>query len=166
MMTTETYRIIPLNSTFDRNSFDCDSEPLTHYFRHFVTQDIKRKLTNCFILTNTTHQIIGYYTLSAHSICLSDLPQQMKKKLPRYPTIPSIKMGRLAVNQPFRGQGFGGVLLIDALKRAANSEIGAYALLVDAKDDNAVRFYQHYGFISLLDKTDTLFYPLINFKTV
>lgn len=62
---------------------------------------------------------------------LADLPASIGKKLPRYPTVPSVRMGRLAVDQAFRGQGLGGALLADALDRAAGSEIAAYALMVD-----------------------------------
>ena len=64
----------------------------------------------------------------------------MIKKLPRYPTVPAVRMGRLAVDQSFKGQGMGGALLADALARAARSEIAAYALLVDAKRDPRLEF--------------------------
>ena len=84
-------------------------------------------------------------------------------KLPRYPSVPAVRMGRLAVDQNFKGQGLGGALLSDALDRAANSEITAYALVVDAKDESAASFYRHHGFIALPDSQLTLFLPL---KTV
>ena len=69
-------------------------------------------------------------------------------------------MGRLAVDQNFKGQGLGGALLADALDRAANAEIAAYALVVDAKDESAASFYRHHGFIALPVSTRTLFLPL------
>ncbi|PMS27183.1 hypothetical protein C0Z19_05395 [Trinickia soli] len=91
---------------------------------------------------------------------VNDLPAAIGKKLPRYPTVPTVRMGRLAVDQAFKGQGLGGALLADALDRAARSEIAAYALMVDAKDDDAAAFYQHHGFIALPDAQRTLFLPL------
>lgn len=69
-------------------------------------------------------------------------------------------MGRLAVDQNFKGQGLGGALLADALDRAIRSEIAAYALVVDAKDELAAAFYRHHGFIALPDAPLTLFLPL------
>ena len=69
-------------------------------------------------------------------------------------------MGRLAVDKQFKGQGLGGALLVDALDRAARSEIAAFALIVNAKDDVAATFYRHHGFIALPDSPLTLFLPL------
>ena len=76
--------------------------------------------------------------------------------MPRYPTVPAVRMGRLAVDQAFKGQGLGSALLADALARAARSEVAAYALLVDAKDQTAAEFYRHYGFISFPNSPQSL----------
>ena len=91
---------------------------------------------------------------------LTDLPADLAKKLPRYPSLPTVRMGRLAVDQNFQGQGLGGALLGDALHRSIRSEIMAYAMVVDAKDDVAAHFYKHQGFISLPNAPQTLFLPL------
>jgi ribosomal protein S18 acetylase RimI-like enzyme len=105
-------------------------------------------------------RVVGYYTLAAASVLLADLPDATAKKLPRYPSVPAIRMGRLAVDQGFKGRGLGGALLADALERAARSEIAAFAFVVDAKDDTAAAFYEHHGFIALPDTPSTLFLPL------
>jgi predicted GNAT family N-acyltransferase len=105
-------------------------------------------------------RVAGYYTLAAASVLLADLPDATAKKLPRYPSVPAIRMGRLAVDQGFKGRGLGGALLADALERAARSEIAAFAFVVDAKDDTAAAFYVHHGFIALPDTPSTLFLPL------
>ena len=117
-------------------------------------------MTACFVALAGEQRIAGYYTLASTSLRLTDLPASMGKKLPRYPTVPAIRMGRLAVDQAFQGQGLGGALLADALHRAARSEIAAYALTVDAKDLAAADFYRHHGFIALPDSPLTLFVPL------
>ena len=101
-----------------------------------------------------------YYTLASASLLLADLPVATAKKLPRYPSVPAVRMGRLAVDLGFRGQGLGSALLADALDRAARAEIAAYALVVEAKDDPAATFYKHHGFIALPDAPMTLFLPL------
>lgn len=91
---------------------------------------------------------------------LVDLPATTARKLPRYPTVPAVRMGRVAVDQAFKGQGLGGALLADALDRAARAEIATHALMVEAKDETAAAFYLHHGFIALPDSPLTLFLPL------
>ncbi len=82
------------------------------------------------------------------------------KKLPRYPNVPAVQMGRLAVDQAYQGQGLGGALLADALDHTARAEIAAYALMVEAKDEAAAAVYRHHGFIALPDSPLSLFLPL------
>lgn len=159
-MSSAPFRLAPLDTAHDRTAFNCGSEPLDRYFREYVTQDIRRRVAACFVALAYGQRIAGYYTLASASLMLADLPASIGKKLPRYPTVPAVRMGRLAVDQVFKGQGLGGALLADALDRAAGSDIAAYALMVDAKDEAAAAFYQHHGFIALPDMSLTLFLPL------
>lgn len=114
----------------------------------------------CFVALADESRIAGYYTLASAGLLLADLPATTAKKLPRYPTVLAVRMGRLAVDQSFKGQGLGGAFLADALDRAARSEIAAYALMLDAKDEAAAAFYRHHGFIALPDSPLALFLPL------
>jgi len=154
------FLLAPLDAAHDRTTFRSDSEPLNRYLREQVTQDIRRRVAACFVALADGQRIAGYYTLASTSLLLADLPASTGKKLPRYPTVPAVRMGRLAVDQAFKGQGLGGALLADALDRAARSEIAAFALMVDAKDEAAAAFYRHHGFIALPDSPLTLFLPL------
>ena len=154
------FRIILLDAALDRSQFHSGSEPLDRYFQQQVTQDIRRRVTACFVALDQENRVAGYYTLAASSVPLTNLPNNLAKKLPRYPSIPTIRMGRLAVDQAFKGRGLGAALLADALDRAIHAEIAAYALVVDAKDDVAAAFYRHHGFIALPDSLLTLFLPL------
>lgn len=156
--------LTPLDAAHDRTTFRSDSEPLNRYLREQVTQDIRRRVAACFVALADGQRIAGYYTLASASLLLSDLPSSTGKKLPRYPTVPAVRMGRLAVDQAFKGQGLGGALLADALDRAARSEIAAFALLVDAKDEAAAAFYRHHGFIALPESPLTLFLPLATIR--
>lgn len=158
-------RVTVLSAMHNRTAFKCDSIPLDRYFQQQVTQDIKRKVAACFVALTHDERIAGYYTLAAASILLTDLPHGIGKKLPRYPTVPAVRMGRLAVDVNFRGVGLGGALLADALARTAASEIAAFAMLVDAKDKKAADFYQHHGFIPLSNSALTLFLPLATTST-
>ena len=159
-MSSAPFRIAPLEATHDRTPFNSGSGPLDRYFQQQVTQDTRRRVTACFVALTRDQSIAGYYTLASTSLLLSDLPATIGKKLPRYPSVPAVRMGRLAVDQNFKGQGLGGALLADALDRAIRSEIAAYALVVDAKDESAADFYRHHGFIALPDSPLTLFLPL------
>jgi len=154
------FRVAPLNAAHDRTAFNCGSEPLDRYLRQQVSQDVRRRVAACFVALADGERIAGYYTLASASVLLADLPVNTGKKLPRYPTVPAIRMGRLAVDQAFKGQGLGGALLADALDRAARSEIAAHALMVDAKGEAAAAFYRHHGFTALPDSPLTLFLPL------
>jgi len=159
-MNSAPFRLAPLDTTHDRAAFDSGSEPLNRYLREQVSQDIRRRVAACFVALADGNRIAGYYTLASASLLLAELPASTGKKLPRYPTVPAVRMGRLAVDQALKGQGLGGALLADALDRAASSEIAAFALMVDAKDEAAAAFYRHHSFIALPDSPHTLFLPL------
>lgn len=155
------FRIEALAPQHERVGFDCGVEPLDRYFRQQVTQDIRRRVTACFVgIAQDTGELAGYYTLASASVALSDLPEDVAKKLPRYPTVPAVRMGRLAIARGFAGQGLGAALLADALARALRAEIPAFALIVDAKDEQAAAFYRHFGFLALQSDPLTLFLPL------
>jgi ribosomal protein S18 acetylase RimI-like enzyme len=154
------FQLAPLDAAHDRTTFNSGSKPLDRYLQEQVTQDVRRRVAACFVALADGQRIAGYYTLASASLLLADLPASTGKKLPRYPTVPAVRMGRLAVDQTLKGQGLGGALLADALDRAARSEIAAYALMVDAKDEAAAAFYRHHGFIALSDLPLTLFLPL------
>ena len=159
-MSDKRFRVIQIDQSHDRSAFNSGSESLDCYFRQRVTQDVRRRVTACFVAISADGHIAGYYTLASASGFLGDLPEKLIKKLPRYPSVPAVRMGRLAVDQAFRGQGLGGAMLADALMRVVRSEIAAYALVVDAKDNTAANFYRHHGFIEIANKPLTLFLPL------
>ena len=134
------FRLVPVAQTHDRTTFNSGLEALDRYLREQATQDIRCRVAACFVVVTEKAHIAGYYTLASASLLLADLPASTGKKPPRYPTLPAVRMGRLTVDQAFKGQGLGGALLVDALERATRSEIAACALMVDAKDAAAAAF--------------------------
>jgi GNAT superfamily N-acetyltransferase len=98
--------------------------------------------------------------LSAASIAFVDLPPEETKRLPRYPTLPAVRIGRLAVDERFQGRGLGAALLMDAVARTMHTDAAVFTLLVDAKNDRALAFYRRYGFRTLVSQPRTLFLPL------
>jgi len=165
-MSTAPFRVVAWESSHDRTAFDSGSDALDHYFRRQLSQDIRRRVTACFVALTSETCIAGFYTLASASLLLTDLPASLQKKLPRYPTVPAVRMGRLAVDRTYRGQGLGGALLADALARTLRAEIAAYAFVVDAKDETAAAFYQHHGFLRLSDSGRLLFLPLATVRGV
>lgn len=144
-----------LNKKHNRKDFDCGNELLNSYLKDQASQDVKRKLSACFILIdNESKSIQGYYTLSYNSIPLSCFSEQVQNKLPKsYTSIPTTLLGRLAIDKKFQGKGIGKILLIDALKRSyeISKTIGSFGIVVDPIDNDAKSFYQRYDFIELPD---------------
>lgn len=155
------FRIAALNSEHGRADFSCGSEPLDRYLREQVMQDIRRRVTSCFVASPMDSTLVaGYYTLASTSVALTELPPDIARRLPRHPTVPAVRLGRLAVATEFQGHGLGAALLADTLARAIRSDIAAYAMIVDAKDATAAAFYAHHGFIALGSRPNALFLPL------
>jgi ribosomal protein S18 acetylase RimI-like enzyme len=125
-----------------------------------VSQDIKRRLSNCFVACDETGVIIGYYTLAATGLPLTDLPPEQAKRLPRYPLLPAGLIGRLAVDHGHQRRGLGGALIVDALRRSMTAEPAIFALIVDAKSPEAAAFYRHLGFQGFLSQPMRLFLPI------
>lgn len=154
------YWLEPLGK-HNRTSFDCGVRELNSYLRTQVGQDIKRRYSKCFVaVEKSTGEIGGYYTLAMSSVPLSGLPDELGKKLPRYPQVPVARIGRLAVDQRHQGQQLGAVLLANAIARTAQADVGAYAIVVDAKDEHAAKFYEHFGFRRLPSDPRSLVLPI------
>lgn len=155
------FRVEPLSGAHDRSRFVCGSGPLDRYLREQASQDIKRRIATCFVAVDVeTHAIFGFYTLTATSVALDALAPEISKKLPRYPVVPAALLGRLAVSVNYQGKGLGGALLADALLRTARLEMGVFAMVVDAKDDAAQRFYEKHGFTLLVGEQRRLVLPI------
>lgn len=157
------FRLEVLRAEHDRKAFSCGVEPLDRYFSEQATQDIRRRVSACYVaIDEATSAIAGYYTLAAGGVPLDEMPSQLAKRLPRYASVPVVRMGRLAVDQHYRGKKLGAALLWDAVLRATRSEIAAFALVVDAKDTTAADFYRHHGFVALDDEQRRWLLPLSN----
>jgi GNAT superfamily N-acetyltransferase len=156
----------PLSKKHEHSAFSCGNESLDRYLKEIAGQDASRKVAAPFVLIAETDPkaVVGYYTLSALGVDLSDFPIEVIKKLnlPPYRDIPVTLLGRLAVDTIRKGQGLGEFLLLDALSRALaqSSQIAAAAVVVDAIDEPAVRFYEHFEFRRFPETQDRLFLPM------
>ena len=163
------FRIEPLSGEHKRTAFQCGTETLDRYFREQVSQDIRRRAAACYVsIEIESGKVAGYYTLAASGVPLVEMPESLVKRLPRYPVVPVVpvaRLGRLAVDMAFRGQRLGAALLWDAATRAVRSEIAVFALVVDAKDEQARAFYLHHGFLTYGSIPLQLILPLAGFNT-
>lgn len=163
MKTSPNWKIESLTKSHIRDHFDCGNLELNLFIQAQARQQQSKKLgsTKVAISSENPTKVLGFYTLSAGSIQFEYLPPDIQKKLVQYP-IPIARLGRLAVDLTTKGQGFGGFLLKDALLRCLQiaTEMGLFAVVVDAKNEKAKSFYQKYGFITLVDFPMTLFLPL------
>jgi GNAT superfamily N-acetyltransferase len=153
-------RVEALGPQHDRSSFVSGAEALDRYLRSQASQDARRNMAAPFVLVLPEGTIAGYYTLSATGVKLTEFPADVTRKLPRYPLVPATLLGRLAVDQNYRGRGYGRFLLADALFRAVRSEIASFAVVVDAKDEEARRFYERESFLPFPDQPLRLFRPM------
>jgi ribosomal protein S18 acetylase RimI-like enzyme len=153
-----------LTSDHDRSSFRCGVAELDDYLQRRARQDARRHVAATYVMTprDEPQRITGFYTLSAASIELSDLPSELAKHLPRYPHVPAILLGRLARDLKFKGQGIGELLLADALGRSVRhaQEVAAAVVLVDALDERARQFYRSFGFQEIPRLAKRLFIPI------
>ena len=157
------YRVEPLSRHHDRAAFSSGVEPLDRYLREQAGQDARRRVAVPFVLCEGKgNAVLGYYTLSASSIDVGAWPEDVAKKLPKYPLVPVTLLGRLAVDARLRGKGAGEHLFMDALRRAleASRQVASSAVVVDAKDDLVASFYEHYGFMRFADQPRRLFLPM------
>ena len=156
------FAIEPLGKHHDRAAFACGVAALDLYLKQRASQDARKRIAAPFVLAGVDHRVVGYYTLSSFSIALRDLPEKIARKLPKYPFVPATLLGRLAMDQNYRGQHLGEYLLMDALRRSfeLSKQIASYAVVVDAKGDAASRFYQSYEFQAFPEQPSRLFMPM------
>ncbi|MBN9016923.1 MAG: GNAT family N-acetyltransferase [Rhizobiales bacterium] len=156
-----------LSGNHERRNFDCGVAVLDRYLKEQAGQDARRRVSLCYVACEIGQKIVaGYYTLSAGDVPLQDIPDELARKLPRYPVVPIIRIGRLAVDRTFQGRRLGAALLWDAAMRALRAEMGVFALAVDAKDEAASAFYRNFGFQPFASAPDQLILPLATFAKV
>lgn len=138
----------PLTADMDRSGFSCGEPALDAYLRKQAGQDMKRGFATVVAARERAapEALVGFYTLCAASILLTSLPEDTARKMPRYPTVPAIRLGRLAVASSVQGRRIGSLLVMDALFRSCRNELAWAAFLVDAKNDRAAAFYEKFLF--------------------
>jgi GNAT superfamily N-acetyltransferase len=147
----------------DRTAFDCGEPALDDFLRTKAAQHQARRVSRTFVLTHSAEprRILGYYSLSNSQIAREQLSDAEARSLPRHP-VPAVMLARLAVDRSQQGQRRGQWLVMDVIKRCAlvGQQSGVYALLVDAKNEAAKRFYLRFGFAAIAGHPMTFYLPL------
>lgn len=155
------YRIEVLENQ-SRDGFSCGVEALDRYLLRQAGQDQRKQVAVVYLLMDGA-RVAGYYTLATTGVTSDVLPENMRKQLPRYRVLPAAIIGRLAVDQQYRRKGLGAFLLMDAFHRClrTSKEMGFFAVMVHAIDENARSFYEAFRFQRCLDDEYHLFRPIL-----
>jgi GNAT superfamily N-acetyltransferase len=145
----------------DRAAFSCGVAALDDWFHLRAGQDEKRNMARVFVAIDDQRGIVGFYCLSSFTLAITDLPLEHAKRLPRFGLIPAALIGRLARDERVRGEGIGGLLLADAVRRVigAARSLAVFAIVVEATDEKAAVFYRNFGFTPFPNRPLRLFMP-------
>jgi ribosomal protein S18 acetylase RimI-like enzyme len=148
-----------LGGHHDRAVFSCGQPELNDWFRRRASQDEKRNIARVFVAVDEELGVVGFYSLSSYTLAITDLPEEIARRLPRYGAIPAALIGRLARDTRARGRGIGQLLLADAVRRILGAArlLAVFAIIVDAKDEAAVDFYRGFGFTPFPSRPSRLF---------
>ncbi|MCL1124956.1 GNAT family N-acetyltransferase [Shewanella surugensis] len=149
----------------DKKRFNCGIEALNNYLKVMASQQAKKDNTRTFVLedNNENSHIIGFYSLTMTPIDLKALPDKLQKK--HQSSTSGGLIARLAVDDRYKGKGFGEWLLIDALRKllAASDSVAFPVVIVDVKD-GAKHFYERYGFKAFQDTKNKLFITIADVR--
>ena len=151
-----------LSADHDRSAFSCGHDSLDDFLKKFASQNHKTGVSKTYVAVRVGEpRVCGYYSISAGAVHFAEIPEELRKRLPKYP-VPVAHLGRLAVDTAAQGQRLGELLLMDALAKivGAADSIGIHAVEVVAIDQTAKRFYLKYDFTALPDDPHHLYIPI------
>jgi GNAT superfamily N-acetyltransferase len=160
------WQIELMTDAHDRGAFSCGKAPLDEFLRKHAGQYARRDVGQTFVAVRPGKvAVIGYYTLAASYVEFVHLPATLGKKLPKHP-VPTILLGRLAVDRAGQRKGLGRDLVADAIRRALRiaGEVGIVGVDTHAIDDEAKAFYSRFGFVPLLDQERHMFLPMATIR--
>lgn len=149
-----------LSMHHNKNHFDCGIPGLNHYLARYTGQENRERFTKCYAAADNDNNVVGFYTLSSYAVNINALATTVSEKLPRYPTVPTALLGRLAVDMNYQRKGLGGSLIVDAIFNTISAAMGVWAINVEARNPRAKSFYIKYGFYTFEKNEHALYLPL------
>lgn len=162
-------------SRHDRAAFSCGVEQVDNYFQKTANKLAKADNVRLYVMVGANGAVIGFYALNAHAVDFGDLPAKFARTRPSHGNIPAAYISMIGRDQKFRGGGYGGDLLVDALRRisVAANVIGVAVVMLDVLDcgepDRVARrkaLYESYGFQSLASNPLRMFLPVSVVRTL
>ena len=153
----------------DRVAFSCGVEQVDNFFKKTANKLVKADNLRVYVMMGAEGQVIGFYAINAHKVDYTELPAKYARDRPRHGSIPAIYISMIGVDVRFAGNGYGGDLLADCLKRIARigDELGVSVIMLDVLDDGnpelvdkRKRLYAGYGFTPLPPNDMRMFLPL------
>jgi predicted N-acetyltransferase YhbS len=159
------FRIEPLASHHDRAAFSCGALEQDSFLQKYAMQRAERNISRTFVLVATSdpQSIVGFYCLSNYAVATTELPDPLRKGLPKHQLAPAILLGQLAVDRKHQGAGLGKTLLHHALRQSLRASFlsAACGVVVHAGSQDLIPFYNHYGFVALPDNPQHLIAPMM-----
>ncbi|HGC2922140.1 TPA: GNAT family N-acetyltransferase, partial [Escherichia coli] len=157
-MSNTTIEIFSGEKDYDLNGFDCGEESLNAFLVNHLKRQHEGKILRAYVLCTQEERpkVLGYYTLSGSCFEKESLPSRSKQKKVPYRNVPSVTLGRLALDKSLQGQGFGSMLVTHAMRVVYNASlaVGIHGLFVEALNDKAKAFYKSLGFIQLIGNNE------------
>ena len=153
----------------DRTAFSCGVEQVDNFFKRTANKLVRADNLRVFVMASSGGEVIGFYALNAHAVDYTDLPARFARSRPGHGQIPAAYISMIGVDTRFAGRGYGGDLLVDALKRIAKAAetVGIAVVMLDVLDCGSpdlvakrLKLYTGYGFAPLPSKPLRLFMPL------
>jgi len=159
-----TIRMFSQETNYDLTGFDCGESSLNRFLTDHLARQHDGRLLRAYLLVtdDPTPKVMGYYTLSGSCFEKETLPSRTQQRKVPYVNVPSVTLGRLAIDKTLQGQGWGMTLVTHAMRVVylASQAVGIHGMFVDALHDTAKGFYLKLGFIPLTgNNTRSLFYP-------
>jgi GNAT superfamily N-acetyltransferase len=170
------YVIEPLDpSKHDRAAFSCGVAQVDNYFRNSAGKLARAGNVRVHVMTDRQGALIGFHALNAHAIHYGELPRKLARDRPGHGQIPAAFISMIGVDQARQGHGFGGDLLVDALRRIARAadQLGIRVVLLDvldcgdpAKVEQRRKLYRSYGFEALPSNPMRMFLPVADVRAI
>ncbi len=159
----------------DRATFSCGIQQIDNYFRKTANKLAKADNLRLYVMVAPDGTVIGFHSINAHAVSYDELPGRYARTRPRHGDIPAAYISMIGRDQQYRGKGYGGDLLVDALRRIARAaeEIGIAVVMLDVFDcGNTERtgrrkaLYSGFGFRPLPSNELRMFLPLTAVRTL
>lgn len=161
-MSVPAWNEVAIDRSHNRKTFDCGREDLNIFLAQHARQAHEAGHSKTYVAVDRADRcsIRGFYTLSPAQVEMYRVPLAARPRGSRYP-VAGFRLGRLAIDRRYQGQGLGGQLLVAAAIRCvrASAEMGGTAMIIDAKDEVAATWYRLYGAMPLTDAPLSLVLP-------